>query len=364
MQLLKRLRRRLALVGFLLLVAALIAYFVGVISTAVILLITFTPRASQWTENLLWYSGIPALLGLVLMVLGLLRVPIRQLRESPFPAISPIDSSSLTVVLTAYNDDQSIGEAVDDFRSAPGVTSVVVVDNNSTDRTAAVARKHGAEVIVETRPGYGWCVYRCLYEGFIRSPTGVVVLCEGDRTFRSFDIEKLLAYMPHADIVNGTRTTAQLVSHQTQLTPLMHYGNLIAGKLLDLKYPGRVTITDLGTTYKAIRGSVLPSLLSSVDPNVNLEFNAHLLDRALHQHLSVVEIPITFWPRVGQSKGGNVSNIRALKVGRAMVQGLVFGWRRPQLHVKQTHETEQLHSANSSSSTNSGSSVIAVVSGT
>jgi glycosyltransferase involved in cell wall biosynthesis len=275
-----------------------------------------------------------------------LRVPLRQIRESPFPAISPVNSSSLTVVLTAYNDDQSIGEAVDDFRAATGVTSVVVVDNNSSDRTAAVAREHGAEVVVESRPGYGWCVYRCLYEGFLRSPNGVVVLCEGDRTFRSFDIEKLLAYLPHADIVNGTRTTAQLVSHQTQLTPLMHYGNLIAGKLLDLKYPGRVAITDLGTTYKAIRGTALPALLNSVDPNVNLEFNAHLLDEALHQHLSVVEIPITFWPRVGQSKGGNVSNVRALKVGRAMVQGLVFGWRRSQRHSK--HESELARLAASS----------------
>jgi glycosyltransferase involved in cell wall biosynthesis len=337
-QIFRRVRPRLALVGFLLLAVALLAYFIGVLSTAVILLITLTPRASQWTENLLWYSGIPALLGLILMVLGLLRVPSRQMRDSPFPALNAVNTDSVTVVLTAFNDELSIGAAVDDFRNHAMVNTVVVVDNNSSDRTANIAAEHGAEVVVEARPGYGWCVYRSLYEGMIRSPDGIVILCEGDCTFRSFDIEKLVAYLPHADVVNGTRTTVQLVSHETQLTPLMHYGNLLAGKLLDLKYPGRATITDLGTTYKAIRGSTLPTLLANVDPNVNLEFNAHLLDRALHNRFSIVEIPITFWPRVGVSKGGNVSNKKALKVGRAMVKGLVFGWQRAQLNVKRPEE--------------------------
>lgn len=330
----RRLRPRLALIGFVLLAAALVAYFVGVVSTALILAVTFTPRASQWTENLLWYSGVPALLGLVMMILGLLRVPTGYLRASSFPAVNSIPTGPVTVVLTAYNDETSISSAVADFLSAPGVASVVVVDNNSSDRTASWAAEAGAEVVVEQRPGYGWCVYRCLVEGLQRSPEGIVVLCEGDRTFRAFDIAKLIAYLPHADIVNGTRTTAQLVSHETQLTPLMHYGNLIAGKLFDLKYPGRATITDLGTTYKAIRSASLPQLLATVDPNVNLEFNAHLLDEAIHQHLAVVEVPITFWPRVGKSKGGNVNNRRALKVGVAMVRGMLFGWKRSQTHSK------------------------------
>jgi hypothetical protein len=337
-RLIRRLRPRLALVGFVLLAFALACYFVGVVSTALILLVTLTPRASQWTENLLWYSGIPSVLGLSMMVAGLLRVPSRQLRSSPFPTVGVVPHGPVTVVLTAYNDEAAIGPAVDDFLSSAGVDHVVVVDNNSSDRTAQVAAERGATVVVETRPGYGWCVYRCLYEGLVRSPNGIVVLCEGDQTFRAFDIPKLIAYIPHADIVNGTRTTAQLVSHETQLTPLMHYGNLLAGKLFDLKYPGRATITDLGTTYKAIRSEALPKLLSAVDPNVNLEFNAHLLDEAIHAHLSVVEVPITFWPRVGQSKGGNVNNRRALKVGVAMVRGMLFGWKRTQSHAKTNGE--------------------------
>jgi len=48
--------------------------------------------------------------------------------------------------------------------------------------------------------------------------------------------------------------------------------------------------------------------------------------RALDRGLDIVECPITFYPRVGVSKGGNVNNLRALAVGLRMIRGIVFGW--------------------------------------
>jgi hypothetical protein len=60
---------------------------------------------------------------------------------------------------------------------------------------------------------------------------------------------------------------------------------------------------------------------------VNLEFNAHFLDVALDQGCDIVECPITFHQRVGTSKGGNVNNRRALKVGLRMLFGIVWSWK-------------------------------------
>jgi hypothetical protein len=154
------------------------------------------------------------------------------------------------------------------------------------------------------------------------------VLCEGDRTFRAYDIDKLLVYAPHADIVNGTRIVEQLRDRETQLSTFMYYGNFFAAKLLEAKRLGKGTFTDLGTTYKLCRKRALEELLPLVNPAVNLEFNAHFLDAALATSLRVVECPITFHQRVGVSKGGNVSNIRAMKVGTRMIFGLVFGWKK------------------------------------
>jgi hypothetical protein len=185
----------------------------------------------------------------------------------------------------------------------------------------------GAITVNETAPGYGRCVYRCLTEAVYYDDTELIVLCEGDRTFRAFDIDKLVAFAPHAEIVNGTRTVECLRQYSTQLSTFMYYGNLFVGKLLEAKHLGRSTVTDVGTTYKLCRRSALTQLLPQLSPEVNLEFNAHFLDRALENGLTVVECPITFHERVGVSKGGNTSNLRALKVGGRMMIGIIFGWR-------------------------------------
>ena len=177
---------------------------------------------------------------------------------------------------------------------------------------AAIA---GAEVHDERNPGYGRCVHRCLTEALAAPDAGPIVLCQGDSTFRARDIDSLLAYVPHADVVNGTRTVERLRQPITQLTTFMYYGNVFVGKLLEAKHVGRCTITDVGTTYKLCHREPLGRLLAAVNPAINLEFNAHFLDTALQQGLVVVECPITFHPRVGISKGGNVSNRRALRGG-------------------------------------------------
>jgi hypothetical protein len=233
----------------------------------------------------------------------------------------------LTVVLTAYNDELSIGQAVRDFREHPLVRRVIVVDNNSSDGTSRTAEESGAIVVRENQQGYGHCVYRALEEG-VAADTELTVLCEGDMTFRAYDIDKFMAYLPHADIVNGTRIVEQLRSRDTQLTTFMYYGNFFVGKLLEVKHIGHGTFTDVGTTYKVCRNVALRRLLPALNPQVNLEFNAHFLDTALASGLHLVECPVTFHDRVGISKGGNASNWRALRVGFAMMAGIVLGWRR------------------------------------
>ena len=90
---------------------------------------------------------------------------------------------------------------------------------------------------------------------------------------------------------------------------------------------GDATITDVGTTYKLCRRDALRQLLPTLDPGINLEFNAYFLDKALEAGLAIVECPITFHARVGLSKGGNVDNRRALFVGLRMLYGITCGWK-------------------------------------
>jgi glycosyltransferase involved in cell wall biosynthesis len=239
---------------------------------------------------------------------------------------SDIQSAKITVVLTAYNDEESIGAAVDDFKNAPNVVRVIVVDNSSSDNTVNNAQLAGAIVVKETRPGYGQCVYRALEEGARFTDTDLVALCEGDSTFRAADLQKFLTYIEHGEVINGTRIVEQLREPLTQLTNFMYFGNFFVAKILELKHLGRGTITDVGTTYKMCKSSFLRNNLKNYNRNINLEFNAHFLDVTLSRGHRIVEIPITFHPRVGTSKGGNSSNSRALMVGIKMILGIYLGW--------------------------------------
>jgi GT2 family glycosyltransferase len=313
--------------GLLLWLFGIAIYTVGIILSIIRLAFWLDDPLRTWVAYVLWYSGIPTTIGLLLVLIDILVILPYRRRTERREDLASIDNPSVTVVLTAYNDELSIAEAVRDFAEQPSVRRVIVVSNNSADDTEARARAAGAIVVNETKRGYGQCVYRCLAEAIAYDDTPYVALAEGDGTFRGRDLAKLIAFQSHADIVNGTRIVEQLRAYRTQLTTFMYYGNFFVGKLLELKHLGKGTFTDVGTTYKLMSRAAIARLLPHLDPKVNLEFNAHFLDTALARGLLLVECPITFHPRVGESKGGNVSNTRALRVGLRMFLGLSFGWR-------------------------------------
>ena len=322
-------REKLALYGVMLIFFGIVMYACGVIlAVPRRLIFPHSLEFLNFNESLVWYSGFPILLGFTLVLIDLF-VLYPDKRANEFIKNDPVQNHKVTVVLTAYNDELSIGAAVEDFPSHPLTARVIVISNNSTDNTLGAAQAAGASAYNEMLQGYGACVHRALTEGAQFDDTELVVLCEGDMTFRAYDIDKLLAYVPHADIVVGTRTVEQLRAKDTQLSTFMFYGNLFVGKLLEIKHLGKATLTDVGTTYKLCRTAALRTLLPQLDPKVNLEFNPYFLDNALQDDLRIVEVPITFHKRIGESKGGNIDNLVALKLGLKMIKGIVFGWKVP-----------------------------------
>jgi hypothetical protein len=311
--------------GFLLMLAGATTYLAGVVLAFLRLLFVHHGPPTPWIQAMVWYSGVPTIAGLLLVTLDLAFLLPRKRRTQRWND-RDFEVSGVTVALTAYNDEDSIFDAVRDFRNHPKVKRVIVVSNNSKDATMQRALDAGALVFNEPQPGYGRCVYRCYQEALHFEDTEAIVLCEGDRTFRARDIDKLLAYLPHAEIVNGTRIVEQLREYHTQLTTFMYYGNFFVGKLLELQHLGKGTFTDVGTTYKLLRRDALQRLMPLLNPGINLEFNAHFLDVALSQDFTLIECPVTFHGRVGVSKGGNVNDFRALGVGLRMIRGISLGW--------------------------------------
>ena len=127
---------------------------------------------------------------------------------------------SVSVVLPCYNEESSVGlcvaEALDTMRTADIRGEVVVVDNNCTDDSAAVATAAGARVVAEATPGYG----SALRAGFRAAVGDIIIMADADFTYDLGKIPELIAPIvrDEADLVLGNR----LDEATRQTMPFLH----------------------------------------------------------------------------------------------------------------------------------------------
>ena len=102
-----------ALYGFLLVSLALAAYVLGVLLGPLRLLMLDPPLFRRFNEGLVWYSGIPLVIGMLLISWDLFR-NVTRIRQAKYVRNDPPANRFLTVALTAYNDERSVGGALND----------------------------------------------------------------------------------------------------------------------------------------------------------------------------------------------------------------------------------------------------------
>lgn len=306
---------RLLLYGFHFFLAACLLYAIAVLE---ILLAVLGMAFSSWQIQLFFNIAV------FLFTIAFLAFAIETIFFSVFfkqPRVlrfDPLKSFKISVGITAYNDEGVIGKAVEDFKKAENVEKVIVIDNNCIDGTAKEAASAGAIVVKEEVQGYGAACIKALSEA--KKYGNIACLVEGDQTFSSTDLKKLTAYIENCDMVVGTRTTAEIVSPDSQVDFFMHYGNLFIAKLVQLRYWGKIRLTDVGCTFRIIR----PEALEKILPKLNVcgnHFSPHMILIALENNLKIIEVPVSLKKRGGQSKG----------VGSNKIKGLVNGFKMWQM---------------------------------
>lgn len=223
----------------------------------------------------------------------------------------------VSVVIPAYNEEESIYKVVKDF-SQPCIDEVIVVDNNSSDNTAKLAKKAGARVVKEPRQGYGYACQRALRE----AKGDIIILTESDCTFRGKDVYKLLNYIDEVDMVLGTRTTKELVSKKAKMNWLLYWGNIFLAKLIQLKFLGKIRLTDVGCTFRAIKKPALNKIKNKFTVG-GTYFSPEMIILALRNGIRMVEVPVNYDIRIGQSK--ITANFKkSLIVGLKMLYLIIF----------------------------------------
>jgi glycosyltransferase involved in cell wall biosynthesis len=229
------------------------------------------------------------------------------------------DGRRVSVVFPAYNEEAGIAQAVREFLAVEAVDEVVVVDNNSRDRTASLAAEAGARVVREGRQGYGFALRRGLRE----ARGDYIILSEPDGTFVGRDVLKLLPYAAEFEMVMGTRTTQELVWHGANMGWLLRVGNVLVAKLLQVLFDGP-SLSDCGCTMRLVRRETADRLVDRLTVGGS-HFLPEMVILALLDGARIIEVPVNYRGRVGESKITGTS-AGAIGVGLRMLL-LIFGYR-------------------------------------
>lgn len=208
----------------------------------------------------------------------------------------------VSVILPTYNERDSIRRAIVDFAATGVVDEVLVVNNNAAPGTSdevAAAASACPDVLIhevpEPRQGYGYAMRRGLHA----ASGDLVVVSEPDGTFLARDVFKLLSFVDDFDVVYGSRTARTFIWHGANMGFFLRWGNWAVAKLVELLF-NTTNLTDVGCTMRLIRRSAL----IRIEPHFTVggsAFGPEMMVLSLLQGLRVVQIPVNYLPRVGES---------------------------------------------------------------
>lgn len=203
----------------------------------------------------------------------------------------------ISVVIPCLDEEEAVGKVVDQalegIRRSGRTGEVIVVDNGSTDRSAEIAERHGARVVSERRRGYG----SAYLTGLAESRGDYIVMGDADETYPLQELTPFVDRLEHRDdLVIGSRFAGTM--HADAMPFLNRFvGNPILTGMLNLLFG--VKVSDAHCGMRAVRRDALEVLELH---STGMEFASEMVFKAYRRGLKVSEIPIDYFPRVGESK--------------------------------------------------------------
>ena len=221
--------------------------------------------------------------------------------------------SSIKVIIPAYNEEKAIANVIAEIPKS--VNEIIVISNNSTDKTEEVAKNAGATVLLETRKGYGYaCLKGMEYIATLEIKPDIVVFLDGD--YSDYPEELTILIEPilnqNIDFVIGARV--KQFREKGSMTPQQIFGNWLATFLMTVFFKAK--FTDLGP-FRAIKYDKLLQL-QMVDKTYGWTVEMQL--KVLKQKMSYIEIPVRYKNRIG------VSKVSGTVKGTVMAGVKIIGW--------------------------------------
>lgn len=206
-----------------------------------------------------------------------------------------IEGYVVAVIIPAFNEQHSVGKVVAALPKEM-VDMVIVVNNNSSDATAANATHAGAIVLDEHQQGYGYaCLQGMKYLSALPTPVDIVVFLDADYSDYPEELPQVVAPLLHGfDMVIGSRAQGQ--SERGAMLPQQIFGNWLATRLIRLFFG--MAFTDLGP-FRAIWWNKLLALNMQ---DKTYGWTVEMQVKAAKKKYHCTEVPVRYRNRIGKSK--------------------------------------------------------------
>ena len=227
-------------------------------------------------------------------------------------------TQKIKVIIPAYNEEDSIAKVINDIPTI--VDEIIVISNNSTDKTEENAANAGATVLKESKRGYG---YACLKGmDYIASTSlsyqekkpDIIVFLDGDYSDYPEQLTELInpIIKDNIDFVIGSRVKE--LREVGSMTPQQVFGNWLATFLMNIFFGAK--FTDLGP-FRAIK---YQKLLQLKMEDKTYGWTVEMQLKAIKQHFSYKEVPMKYRNRIG------ISKVSGTLKGSILAGVKILGW--------------------------------------
>lgn len=201
----------------------------------------------------------------------------------------------IKVIIPAYNEQDSIAHVVNDIPKI--VNEVIVISNNSTDKTELNAKNAGATVLTETKKGYGYACLKGLdYISKQKTKPDIIVFLDGDYSDYPEQLTEIVDPIINKDIDFVLGARVEKLRESGSMTPQQVFGNWLATFLMKLFFGAK--FSDLGP-FRAIK---YDKLLAIEMEDKTYGWTVEMQLKVLKQKMTYKEIPVKYRNRIGVSK--------------------------------------------------------------
>ncbi|HAR64184.1 MAG: glycosyl transferase [Candidatus Margulisiibacteriota bacterium] len=164
-----------------------------------------------------------------------------------------VKNKTIAMIIPCYNEELTVARVITDTKKYLPEANIYVIDNNSTDNTAKIAKENGAEIIFEPRPGKGFAVQRAME----RLDYDVYGMVDGDDTYSLETIKDLVRPVMdgHYDMIIGSRLA---IFENDSFRQFHVLGNRLVRGLINRLF--RCKLTDIMSGYRIYNKEIAKKL--------------------------------------------------------------------------------------------------------